>query len=51
MKIGKEYQKNRGNLQFFRDKFLVIPIRNNKYMPYLPNATLSNDGNVQGISL
>ena len=36
---------------FFRDKFLVIPIRNSKYMPCLPNATLRNDESVQGITL
>ena len=43
--------KNMENLLFFGDKFLVIPIPNSKYMPYLPNATLSNDGNVLGITL
>ena len=49
MKIGKEYQKRA--LLFFREKFLIIPIHNSKCIPYLPNATLSNDGNVQGITL
>ena len=43
--------KNRGNLLFFEDKFLVIPILNGKYMFCLPNATLINDGNVPGITL
>ena len=40
--------KYRGNFLFFGDKFLVIPILNGKYMPGLPNATLSNDGYVPG---
>ena len=43
--------KNRGNLLFFGYKFLVIPILNSKYMPCLPNATLSNNRNVPGITL
>ena len=38
--------KNRGNLLFLGDKFLVILIINGKDMPCLPNVTLSNDGNV-----
>ena len=36
---------------FLGNKFLVIPIRNSKYMPCLPNTTLSNDGNIPGITL
>ena len=43
--------KNKGNLLFFGDKFLVIPILKSKYMPCLPNGTLSNYGNVPGITL
>ena len=50
MKIGKEYQK-KGNFLFFGDKFNVIPKLKSKYMPCLPNATLSNNGNVPGITL
>lgn len=37
--------KNEKYLLFFWDKF-VITILNSKYMPCLPKATLSNDGNV-----
>ena len=51
MKIGKEYQKIGEICCFFRDKFIVILICNSKYMPCLLNATLSNDGNVQAITL
>ena len=51
MKIGKKCQKIAKYLLIFRDKFLVIPILNRKYMPCLPNATLSNDGNVPGLTL
>ena len=51
VKIGKEWQKNRGNLLYFEDKFLVIPILNSKHMSCLPNATLINDGNVPGMTL
>ena len=40
-----------GDLLFFRDKFLVIPILNSKYMSCLTNAILSNDGNVPYITL
>ena len=43
--------KNGEYLLFFGDKFLVIPILNCKYMLFLPNAILSNDGNVPGITL
>ena len=43
--------KNRGNLLFLGDNFLDTPILNSKYMACLPNATLSNDGNVPGITL
>ena len=39
------------DLLFFRDKFLVIPILNSKYMSCLTNAILSNDGNVPYITL
>ena len=42
--------KNGKYLLFFWDKF-VITILNSKYMPCLPKATLSNDGNVPGIIL
>ena len=35
MRIGKEYQKIGETCSFFRDKFLVIPIRNSKYIPFL----------------
>ena len=42
--------KNGKYLLFFWDKF-VITILNSKYMPCLPKATLSNDGNVPGITL
>lgn len=35
----------------FGDKCLVIPTVNSKYMPCLPNVTLSNDKNVLGITL
>lgn len=37
--------KNEKYLLFFWDKF-VITILNSKYMPCLPKAALSNDGNV-----
>ena len=37
--------KNGKYLLFFWDKF-VITILNSKYMPCLPKAALSNDGNV-----
>ena len=51
-KISDEnLQKMGKHLLVFGDKFLVIPILNRKYMPCLPNATLSNDGNVPGITL
>ena len=40
-----------GDWLFFRDKFLVIPILNSKYMSCLTNAILSNDGNVPYITL
>ena len=43
--------KNGEYLLFFGDKFLVIPILNRKCMPCLPNATLSNDENVPGVTL
>ena len=43
--------KNREHLLFWREKFLVTPTLNSKYMSCLPNATLRNDGNVPGISL
>ena len=38
-------------LSSFGDKCLVIPTVNSKYMPCLPNVTLSNDKNVLGITL
>ena len=40
-----------GGLLFFRDKLLVIPLLNSKYMSCLTNAILSNDGNVPYITL
>ena len=43
--------KNGKYLMFFGDKVLAIPILNCEYMPFLPNAILSNDGNVPGITL
>ena len=43
--------KKRGNICCFGGQILVIPILNCKYMPCLPIATLSNDGNVPGITL
>ena len=43
--------KNREHLLFWREKFLVTPTLNSKYMSCFPNATLRNDGNVPGISL
>ena len=49
MQLDENWQrmpKNRGNLLFLGDKSLVIPIINGKDMPCLPNATLSNNGNV-----
>ena len=46
MKIAKECQEI-----FLGNKFLVIPIRNSKYMPCLPSATLINDGNVPDTTL
>ena len=50
MKVGTECQKNGEYFLFFRGKF-IIPILNSKYMPFWHNATLSNDGNVPGITL
>ena len=43
--------KNRENLLFWGDKFLVIPILTSKYMACLPNATFSNNENVPGTTL
>ena len=43
--------KYKWNVLFFGDKFLALPIINSKYMPCLPNATFSNDGNVPGTTL
>ena len=51
MKSGKECQKMGEYLMFFRDKVLAIPILNCKYMPFLSNAILTNDGSVPGITL
>ena len=51
MKNGKECQIIVGNLLFFANKFLDIPIHNSKYMPWVPNGTLTNDGNGPGITL
>ena len=51
MKTGKEWQKIGEICWCFWDKFLVIPTFNSKYMPCLPNAALSQDGNVPGIAL
>ena len=33
------------------DNFLVIPILNSKYIPCVPTATLTNDGNLPSITL
>ena len=46
MKSGKECQKMGEYLMFFRDKVLAIPILNCKYIPFLSNAILTNDGSV-----
>ena len=54
MKTDENWQrmpKNGEYLLCFGDKFLVIPILNGKYIPCLPNATLTNDGNVPGLTL
>ena len=51
MKNGKECQIIVGNVLFFANKILDIPIHNSNYMPWVPNETLTNDGNVPGITL
>ena len=43
--------KKLGKLLGLWDNFLVISILNSKYIPCVPNATLTNDGNLPGITL